>query len=416
MKEFLARIDVGRAIVALIIAIVLFTFVRNEANPAEIASFEVPVDYVDAPLGLLIAPGQAPPGVRVRVSGPRDTVGGIRSGAVRAYVDLRRGRSGIEEYRVSVELPDPRVRLIDVIPAEIPVRLEEIIERRVPVRVSRSGNVPFGYDAGAIQVEPSEVVASGPSSVLQRTASAALDLKLDGATVNIDGTYGLTPLDPQGQSVPMEGRAVRFTPETVRVRVPITQQLSYKTVPVRPTIAGAPDSGFAIEALSVDPPVVTVAGSTQTLGAIEVAQTQQVDVGDASVTFTRQVALLVPEGTSVVGQDSVRVSVRIGALVVLQPLPVPLSVDDVPPGLQVVGALPTIQVVLRGPASTVRSVDPARFRAAINLGGREPGLHEVSVNVAAPGDLTIESFAPRAVAVRLAGPEPAPAASPPAAT
>jgi YbbR domain-containing protein len=411
VRRILDHVDVGRALIALAISILLFAYVRSEANPPEIASFEVPVDLVDVPPGLLLPAGQ-PPSVRVRLSAPRDTLSGIRSTSLRAFIDLRRGYTGIEEYPVKVELPDPRVRLMDVVPSEIPVRLEEVIERKISVRVNRSGSVPFGYEAGPAEVDPPEVSVSGPTSLVQRIASASVDLRVEGATVNIDALYPLTLVDAQGQSLTTEGRSAHLTPETVRVRVPISQQLSYKTVPLRASITGSPDPAYSIEAITVEPSTVTVVGGPQALRTIDAVDTQPLDLADAATTSTRQVAIRVPEGVSVAGDPSARITVRIAPLVLLQPFSVPIAVEGLQPGLQMTTALPFAQVVVRGTSTGLRAVDPAQIHASVDLSGLGVGLHEVAVKTAAPDTLNVQSTTPSSVAVRIVGANDAAAAQP----
>ncbi|MBI4214059.1 MAG: hypothetical protein HY534_07105 [Chloroflexi bacterium] len=399
--------------VALAIALLLYTYVQNETNPSEIGGFEVPVDFVDIPPGLLAQATQAVPSVHVRVSAPRDALLGIRSSSLRAYVDLHRGRSGINEYPVGVELPDPRVRLLEVVPAELPVRLEEISEKRVPVRPNRTGAVPFGYEAGQVEIDPPEISISGPNSLIQRIASASVDIKFDGATVNMDASYAPILLDAQGHTVDPDGRAVRETPETVRVRIPITQQISYKTVPVRPTITGNIDSGYLIEGVVVDPPVITLVAPPQALRTADLVETAPVDVTDAATTLTRQVAFRIPEGVSLLGADNVRVTVRVTPLVVLQPFSLPVVAENVLSGLQVAGALPFVQAIMRGPSTSLRGADPTQAGATVDLAGLGPGLYELPVRVNAPPDLVLQSVIPSSVAVRLIAPEtPQPPAPP----
>lgn len=406
MNGIFSHVDLGRALIALAISILLFAYVRSEANPPEIASFEVPVDLVDVPPGLLLQAGQ-PPSVRVRINAPRDTLTGIRSSSLRAYIDLRKGRSGIDEYPVGVEMPDPKVRLLEIVPSEIPIRLEELIGRRVAVRVNRTGAVPFGYEAGAPEIDQSEITVSGPASLLQRVAAANVDLKLDGVTVNIDAPYVATLVDAQGQTIVTEGRSARLAPETVRVRVPITQQLSYKTVPVRAVISGSADSGYSIEAITVEPSTVTLVGGPQSLRGIDATDTQQVDIADAAATFSRQVPIRVPEGASLAGEPTARVTVRIAPLIVLQPFSVPITVIGLQPGLQVTTPLPFVQAVVRGSSPIVRGLDPTQLRATVDLAGQGPGLHEVPVQVAAPGEVSVQSATPNSIGVRVAAPAPA---------
>ncbi len=401
MNRVFSRLDLGRTLVALAIAVLLYVYVHNETNPSEIGSFEVPVELLDVPSGLLAPAPQSVPTVRIRVSAPRDTLVGLRSSSLRAYVDLHRGRGGVGEYPVGVELPDPRVRLLEVVPAELPVRLEETSEKRITVRVNRTGGVPFGYEAGQAEIDPAEISVSGPSSLMQRISSASVDVKLDGVTVNVDALYPPILLNAQGQTVDPGGRAIQENPETVRVRVPITQQISYKTVPVRPTIGGNIDSGYSIEGIVVDPPVITLVGVPAALQASDRVETATVDVTNAAATVTRQVALRLPEGASPVGTDSIRVTVRLAPLVVLQPFSIPVVAENVGPGLQVASGLPFVQAILRGSSTGLRAADPTVMHATVDLSGQGPGIHELPVRVVTPVDVSLQSVTPATVAVRL---------------
>jgi YbbR domain-containing protein len=414
VKNLLAQFDVGRAIVALLIAVTFFAVVRNETNPSETASFEVPVDLVDVPSGLLLTGREAIPSVRVRITGPRDSLVDLRSSSVRAFVDLRRATSGLDEYPVSTEFPDPRIQLLEVVPVRIPVRLEETIQRAVLVRVTRTGNVPFGYEAGQPQVEPTGVIVDGPTSLVRRVESVSVEVKLDAVTVDVDGSYRLTPLDSQGQPVVQEGRNLRINPESVRVRVPIAQQLSYKTVAVRPSVTGNVQTGFALEGVALEPAVVTLVGTPRALGNVNFAETETVDATDASQNFARQVSLRLPEGLSLLQPDLVRVTVRVTPLTVAQPFPTPLRVENLGPGLVMTSTLPPVQVALQGPAPILRGLDPTDVRSTLDLDGLGPGLHQVQVRARAPDDVRIQSIVPEVVSVTLEA-ETRPTGTPPPA-
>ncbi|MSQ23446.1 MAG: hypothetical protein EXR58_02685 [Chloroflexi bacterium] len=408
MTSLLRSFDVSRGVVALAIAVLLFVYVHSEANPAEIATFEMPIDIVDVPPGLLVPPSQAAPTVRVRISAPRDTLAGIRSTSFRALVDLRKATSGANEYLVAVELPDPRIRLIEVVPSEIPIRLEELLSRRIPVRVNRLGSVPFGYEAGSPEANPAEVEVIGPSSVVQRVAGAGVDLRLDGATANLDAAHGTTLFDIQGQTVSTEGRGVRTVPESIRVKVSITQQITYKSVPVRPTLVGNVDPGFTVDGLTVEPSTVTVVGAPEALRQVDVIDTQTVDVADAAATLSRLVTLRIPANTSVPSPEAVRVGIRLSPLVVLQPFNIPISFVNLSSGLQVAGSLSIEQITVRGASTAIRSADPAQIRATVDLSGLTAGTYDRTVTVSLPGELSLQSSTPSSISVQIAAQESAP--------
>lgn len=403
MNGLLSHLDIGRGLLALVISIALFSVVQRDQNPPETGSFDVPVDLVNAPPGLLVLGEDPARSVQVRVSAPRDTWLSLRPSAVHAFVDLSKATPGGDHsYPVSVEPPDSRIRVLQVVPPQLSVRLDENIERSVPVRLTRAGNVPFGYEAGDAEVEPTMVAVGGPASIVRRLEGASVEIKLDGLTVQVDGRYRPIPVDAQGQPVVLEGPGLRLSPPAVRVRIPITQQLSYKTVGVQPNVVGAVQSGYVVQGISTEPSAVTIVGSPQALAAVNVAQTASIDLTDASSTFARQVSVVVPEGVSLIQEGLARVTVRLAPIDLTQSLtavPVP---EDVTAGLQVVSALPSVQIVLQGAPSAARALDPSDLRVGLSLAGLEAGSHQVEVQATAPVGMSVQSINPRVISVTLA--------------
>ena len=152
------------------------------------------------------------------------------------------------------EASDPQVKVLEVVPSTVSIRLEEIREQTIPVKVNLIGNVPFGYVYGVPTVEPEVVVASGPASLVQTVETASVDVRLEGISVDIDSAFHPLPVDSSGSTV----RSVQLTPQTVKIRIPVQQQVSYKQVGVRAFINGDVAPGYWVESVEVDPPTVTV--------------------------------------------------------------------------------------------------------------------------------------------------------------
>jgi YbbR domain-containing protein len=335
----------------------------------------------------------------------------LRPSSLRAYVDLSKAVAGVDQYPVLVEVPDARLRLVDVTPPRITVRLDQNIDRMVPVRLNRVGSVPFGYEAGEPELDPSSVTVTGPASVVRNVDMVNVELRLDGLTSAVDGRYPGVPVDAQGQTVSSDGPTIRLNPPMVRVRIPIEQQLSYKTVGVQPSITGAVQSGYVIEGVTTEPSAVTIVGAPQALSGTNFARTEPIDTTDVSATFARQVSVIVPEGVSVVGEGTVRVTIRVAPLSLTQAVsavPVP---ENITSGLQVGSALPNVQIILQGPPSALRGVQASDVRVSVNLAGRGAGTHQVAVEVAAPPGITAQSINPSVIPVTLTeiqntGPQP----------
>ena len=410
MNGLLSHLDLGRALLAIAISIALFAVVQNERNPPETGSFEIPVALVNVPPGLLIVGGQPELTVQVRISAPRENWVSMRPSALRAQLDLSRATVGVNEYQVSVDVPDPRIRTVDIVPPRIPVRLDENIERALPVRFNRTGNVSFGYDVGEPEIDPATVTVQGPASVVRQVENAVVYIRLEGVSVDVDGRYTAGPVDAQGQPIPMEGRGIRLTPSAVRVRIPISQQLSYKTVGIQPTIVGTVQSGSVIEGVTIEPSVVTIVGPPRALASVNFAETERIDMADANVTIARQVAIVVPEGTTVLQQGVARVTIRIAALSLTQSFSTVPVVEGIAPGLQVTSPLPTVQVVLQGPATALRAVGPEGLPARVSLHGLTAGTHQATVDVEPPPGLTLQAVNPRVIQVTIASVGPAPTA------
>ena len=409
MNGLLAHLDLTRGLLALLLSVALFGVVQSERNPPETGSVDTPLDIVNTPPGLLIVGNPSATAVQVRVSAPRENWISMRSGAVRASVDLSRGLLGPQDYPVSVDVPDPRIRVVEAIPSRVSVHLDERLERAVPVRLQLSGTVPVGYIAGDAEIEPATVDVTGPASAVQQIESAAVELRLDGVTAPVDGRYTAAPVDVNGESISAEGRGLRLAPPAVRVRIPVSQQFASKSVGVQPVMSGSVRSGYVIEGVATEPSVVTIVGAPRVVGPATFAETERIDVTDVSSTFTRQVALLAPDGVSMLQQDVARVTVRVAPLVLMQSfatVPVPAGL---PGNLQVVSSLPSVQVVFQGPAPTLQGVAAGDFRATINPEGLTAGTHRATVDVEAPSGISIQSVNPRVIAVTLG--ESAPVAS-----
>jgi YbbR domain-containing protein len=395
-----AQIDIGRGLLALVISVALFSVVEREQNPPEAQTFDVPIELERVPPGLVIVGEQTNQSAQVRLSAPREVFVSMRPSDVKASVDLSSASAGVGQYRVDVDVPSPRVRVVEVTPPRITVRLDEQSERPVPVRLNRIGTVPSGYEAGDATVEPGTVLITGPASLVRRIDAVTADLRLEGLTSDVDARYPVTPVDSQGQPVATE--RIRINPGMARVHVPITQQLSYKTVGIQPDIVGGVQSGYVIDGVTVEPAALTIAGQPRALAGVNFVTTEQIDVTDATATFARQVSVILPEGVATLQDGLVRVTVRISPIVLTQAYATVPVIENLTPGLQVTSSLPRVQVVLEGITTQLRGTQPGELRATVDLAGLGVGSHSVPVVVAPPPGLTVQSVSPSVVLVTIA--------------
>jgi hypothetical protein len=130
--------------------------------------------------------------VEIRITGDKRRLEQIRESDLRVFVDLTGASVGNHTLTLApdtVTLPDlPNgVRLEDINPKRIVVRLEAIEERDVPVRVETQGAVKSGSEVYSEAVQPPAVRIRGPVSYVRGLASIPTE-KIDIAGRDADFT------------------------------------------------------------------------------------------------------------------------------------------------------------------------------------------------------------------------------------
>ncbi len=405
------RINLGLAALAVLLSTSLWVLVINDQNPerTDTPDISIPVEVTKVPPGLVVMNSLEP--VRFKIRAPKDTWNSLRTSSFRAYVDLSHQGPGIQAVPVIPEVSDPQVRVLEVVPSTVSVRLEEIQTKTIPVKVNLVGNVPFGYVYGTPKVDPAVVVASGPASLLQSVQTASVDVRLDGISVEIDSSFQPVAIDSSGNSV----RSIQLNPQTVKVQLPVDQQVSYKQVGIRPTITGTVAQGYWIESVGTDPASVTVVGDPKTLAGINYLDTAPLSVDGAYNSIGQEVAVNVPKGVSLVQQQSIRVQVTISSLQTSQMVRVAPRIVNVASGLHVSGSPQYVEVTLQGPAPIMQKLRVDDLAVTVDASGLGEGISSVKPSVTAPSGVSVVSVNPDPVTLMLASastPTPPPTASP----
>jgi YbbR domain-containing protein len=409
-------VDIGRAVFAVALAVLLYFVALSETNPADQRDLgaTVPVQPVNAPSGLVIT--TPPPPVRLRVTAPQNVFGRLRADSFTAQVDVSGAHAGDNDLAITLSTTDPDVRAVQPEPATVRLHLEEIREQVLPVRVNSTGQVPPGYQVGTSSVDPARITVAGPASFVSRATEAVVDVSVDRLTVSINGVYTPRIVDDRGND--LKDLNLRAIPPAVTVQVPITQQTQYKEVGVRPIVQGQPAPGYALQPFEVNPPAATLVGDPTGLEAANFIETSPIDVTGISATVVRSVALQPPPRTLLL-QDgqTVTVTVRVTTLTVTQTVRVPPSVINLSGAVQLARPLDLVSVTISGPAPALQtlSLNPNDFKVVLDVGGRGPGRYDVDVRVQqVPQGLALQDFSPKKVQVdlSLASPTPTPTLAP----
>ncbi len=378
------------AIISLLLALVLWFFVGNDQTLSRQGTFpvQIPVELVNKPAYLeLYPPGSIEP-VTVRISAPEDSWSRLRPNSFRAVADLRNAREGVQQVPVQVTSSDPSVRILQVIPAAVTVRLEPMRQETFAVRVELEGTPPVGYINRSPRVSPETVAVKGADPLVRQVRSAVAVVRLESARSTIVQNLPVRLLDAQGN--PVSGLTVE--PELVTVEVPIEQVLVQRQVSVIASVTGDPAPGYWVQSIMVDPAIVTVVGTKEAVENINNLRTEPIPVDGLTSTQVRNARLILPDGVTVLGQPTVSVRLAIAPTTGTRTFLVAPSVINLGPGLK--AQVDPFEVTVSGPVPVLANTDPQSISVTVDAAGLGPGTFEVAPRVAVPGELRLVRVRP----------------------
>jgi YbbR domain-containing protein len=205
----------GLRLLALGIAIALWFSISLENRQALSERLvEASVSY-NRPRGLIIL--DQVPSVRVRLRGGSKQVRELNPFQVNVQVELARTTPGTFSVNLGPEnvlLPEG-LEVVSIEPNVIRVELAQEVTQRLPVVPKIVGEPAAGALVEEPEVFPSQVLVSGPASLIRRTeALETVPISLDGHALSFEVEVSVVPPDPLVQIV---------QPTRVTVRIPLRQ-------------------------------------------------------------------------------------------------------------------------------------------------------------------------------------------------
>jgi YbbR domain-containing protein len=157
----------GLKALSLLLAVLLFIVSRQPVIDLRLVG--VPIEYRGLSPGVKIV-GAAEQTVSVRLSGPRDIVRSLTPNQLLVIADLSDKEPGERVVQLKVDeslLPD-NVKVMQIEPASIRIKLEPSMTKRVRVEAQFGGKVAEGREIYGVELSPGEVEIEGPQSVVSK--------------------------------------------------------------------------------------------------------------------------------------------------------------------------------------------------------------------------------------------------------
>lgn len=400
---------------AFVLALAVWVSSVTAADPNEVQVFPRPVqiEFVGLAPNMVIV-GNPTRQLTLTLRAPRSVWERLsaREGAVRAVVDLAGLEAGAHRLEVKIQIDERPVQIVSRSVESIEITLEPFITRTLPVTVGVVGEVALGFQAGDMLLNPANVTVSGPQSLVERVESIVSTLNISGARETLKTTLNLRALTAAGQLV----NGVTISPEIVALEMPISQQGGYRDLAVKVSTLGQVASGYRLTSISVFPPVVTLYSADPELVARlpGFVETQPFDLTNARDDIEIRLALVLPEGVSLVGEQAVLVQAVIS--------PILSSITLTNKRVEVIGlgrnltatiSPDTVDVILTGPLPVLEALNPNDVRVVVDLTGLIAGAYQLTPRIEILlEDIRTESINPATVEVTLSFGIPTPTPRP----
>lgn len=365
--------SLGLLFVSLLLALVVWTFVLDQTNPARRALIEdIPLKVENVPPGTaLITPPPASVSAIIQTTG--NILETLSRDSFQAVVSLKDLPPGLHHPEIQVNSGSPQVRILSVTPSALDLELAPIISRTMAVAINLpdAQNLSPAYEmVGLPTAFPEQVQLVGPVPDVEQVSQVQATMSVANANTSLRETRPLRALDEAGREV----TGVSLQPTQVQVNVPIRRRLNALDVGVRAVITGTLPPGYWLSGLSVNPNGVTLRGNRDQLAEMNgFVDTLAVDISQATGDLSVDIPLDLPPGVQAVDSEGdliktvsvlARVAPRQGDLAVTRPV----ELIGSSPGITATLNPAQIDLLLSGPLPILNqiAVDPSLVRVLVD--------------------------------------------------
>jgi YbbR domain-containing protein len=389
---------------ALVLAIAVWLSAVTSADPDEVRAFprSISLEIVGQDPALVIV-GTLPENVNLTLRAPRSVWDKLSASdnPVRAVADFSGMSAGEHEIPVQIQVRIGPAQVVSVSPQSVHVNLQPLATKTFPIELAILGEVAIGFETGDPIMDVTQITLSGPVPLITQVKRVQADVSIAGIRQDVQVSAPLRILDANGANV----TGLSLTPENVRVHLPITQQGGYRDIAVKVAVRGQVAGGYRLTNISVFPPILTVYSKEPALvnrlpGYVE---TEPLNLDGASQTTDTSLGLNLPEGVSVVGDQTVQVQVGIAAIEGSLSLNnMRVEVIGLAPGLGAAISPQTVDVILTGPLPLLDKLSAGDVTIIVDLTGLELGVHQLTPQAQIIiNDVRVQSINPGTIEVTI---------------
>ena len=203
------------------------------------------------------------------------------------------------------------------------------------------------------------------------------------------------------EGVVLDENNVTVTPQTVEVFQPIDQDTPSKMVAIKPNLVGQPAEGYAVSRVVTEPETVKIVGSYEDIDKIDQLATQPIYISNLSEDLVQEVALVTPDGVTLINSNTVKVLVTVAQSAVTKTVDIPITVRG-ESEFEVTLSHLTAQVTIEGQMEEVEDSEKlAGIVPYVSISGLEAGSHSLELHLEDDSGLHVTQVQPAAIEVTL---------------
>lgn len=403
--------NMGLKLASLIFAILLWMVVNNLDDPT------IPQTYYNIPVKLLNVEMITDSGQvyefmegtdeieRVTIRAPRSVISGLNENNIIATADVSELSSlDTITIKLTTNLYNNDIESIKGSIDTVKLNIENKKTKTLALKATVSGGVDEGYLVGEITPDQNLVRISGPETVIDQIAKAAVDVDVTGFTSDIGTSVEIKLYDSENRQI--HDSRISQNIKTVGVKVNIYQTAE---VPVYYDYGGTPMAGYrASGEIAASAETVTIAGKQSVLRNVTAIQipAESLDITGVSENLVTEIDLrnYLPDNIFLANASDAKVEVT----VFIQPEvskklgiePEKVEVINVPEGYRAtIGELEeTTEIEVIGLSSDVSglresdlkgTVDIAKWMEAESMTEPIEGYYQVEVDFGLPENVTV---------------------------
>ena len=372
----------GLKLASLIFAIVVWFLVTNINDPITSVRYtNIPVTLMNT--SLITDQGQVYTILdgsdtisSVTLYAPRSIIDSLSQNNVVATADIQ-DLSSLNTVSINVTTNKYRDKIENIVSSSDVVKLsvERKASKSLALTATTSGSLADGYVIGDVTTDQNMVRISGPESVVNRIASATVDVDVTGFTSNIGTDADIELLDVDGNEV--DPSLVSMNIKAVRVNVVIYET---KYVPITYEVKGEAANGY-MYTMQVEstPDSVLIAGRSNTIASVSEIKVddENIDVTGqtGNLNYTYNISQFLPSGVSL-GDPDFNGSVSV--IVHVEPISTQtfdvavsnVSVEGTAEGYTVTvddTEYETVSLTLQGLKAAIDGIDPDTIKGTVNV-------------------------------------------------